>query len=176
MTMEEAGAAMRAVMDREPDLGVNGFQAFYPTGKDGQEGRNSHWMETTRDKYLKDAAFFRELLAGEEALGQFITASAWLARIGRIQTINRRFGSYGLKHICERAMNRYVSNGVFIAAAIHAGFAVYRYRDEYGRTGPNCAFNMSTADIRAAEQVSFLVQRAQEEERMRMWENGEGPA
>jgi hypothetical protein len=70
-------------------------------------------------------------------------------------------------------MSRYVSNGVFIAAAIHAGFAVYRYRDEYGRTGPNCSFNMSTAGIRAAEQVSFAVQKAQDEERARMFYKGE---
>jgi len=66
----------------------------------------------------------------------------WLDNIDKIKTFNKRIGSYGLKHVCEHSIKHYVSNGVFIAAAIAKHFKFKRYSD-----GPNCIFNMSNESI-----------------------------
>ena len=51
-------------------------------------------------------------------------------------------GSYGLKHLVERRIGRYVTNGEAIAAALIGG-----YPHRYGRTtGPNVDFGMSQRD------------------------------
>lgn len=51
-------------------------------------------------------------------------------------------GSYGLKHLVERHLDRYVSNGEAIAAALIVG-----YPHRYGRTtAPNVFFGMSQRD------------------------------
>jgi hypothetical protein len=47
----------------------------------------------------------------------------WLASIKRAKVMNRHRTSYGLKHTAERHIGEYVSNGVFIAAAIYSGFS-----------------------------------------------------
>jgi hypothetical protein len=47
----------------------------------------------------------------------------WLASTRRAKAINRHRTSYGLKHTAELQIGEYVSNGVFIAAAIHCGFS-----------------------------------------------------
>ena len=68
----------------------------------------------------------------------------WLERIEPTQTIRRRWNSYGIKHIAERDIG-YVSDGMFIAAAIHSGFA-------YERMPSSCSvyFNMSERSLNAA--------------------------
>lgn len=59
----------------------------------------------------------------------FEAACDWLSTQSKIKTMNPNHSSYGLKHIVERASKAkgasktYVSNGTFIAAAIHMGFA-----------------------------------------------------
>jgi hypothetical protein len=74
----------------------------------------------------------------------------WLQKhIRPIRTINLNHTSYGLKHIAEREIG-YIPNGVFVAAAIVAG---YRYRriDE-----PNVAFGMSEHSIKeSAKRVGY---------------------
>jgi hypothetical protein len=50
-------------------------------------------------------------------------------------------GSYGMKHVVEKTIGRYVSNGEFIAAALIAGYP-NRHID-----GPNADVGMSARDI-----------------------------
>lgn len=60
----------------------------------------------------------------------------------KIGQINRRISSYGLKHLVERYRKKYVYNGEVIAAMIKCGFKTSE------RIGPNCYFNIKTADLR----------------------------
>jgi len=73
---------------------------------------------------------------------EFEKVSNWLKSVEKIQSINRRHTSYGLKHIAEKSIG-YSTNGIFIAAAIHAGFE-YKIIDG----GPNVQFNMSEKSLK----------------------------
>lgn len=66
----------------------------------------------------------------------------WLAQVDRIKTTGDR-SSYGLKEIAERDIG-FVSNGAFIAAAVHCG---YPYRITRGSA--NVWFGMSEKSIKA---------------------------
>ncbi|MGK8893722.1 hypothetical protein [Burkholderia gladioli] len=62
------------------------------------------------------------------------------------KTINRRYGSYSLKHRAEQfgaenGLSSYVANGEFILAGLLAGFKCHRRRE----LGPNCWFDMGFA-------------------------------
>ena len=69
------------------------------------------------------------------------------------KTIRKGTGSYRLKHIAEnyactypegeKLGPTYVTNGVLIAAALHAGFRMKTYVDERGYDCVNVSFNMS---------------------------------
>jgi hypothetical protein len=50
-------------------------------------------------------------------------------------------GSYGMKHIVEDTIGRYVANGELIAAALSAGYS-FRHID-----GPNASFGMAARDV-----------------------------
>ena len=52
----------------------------------------------------------------------FDAACSWLCTRARIKTLNRNHNTYGLKHYMERDKFGYVSQGIFIAAAVHLGF------------------------------------------------------
>lgn len=80
----------------------------------------------------------RELAARERDV---LEVAHWLqANITPIATPG--VGSYGLKHLVERRIGRYVTNGEAIAAALIVG-----YPHRYGRTtGPNVLFGMSQRD------------------------------
>jgi hypothetical protein len=79
------------------------------------------------------------LLNSEES---FEKTCIWIKEnIKEIQSINARHTSYGLKHLAEKHIG-YVTNGVFIAAAIHCGFKVRTFPDS-----PNASFNMSEKSI-----------------------------
>jgi hypothetical protein len=58
------------------------------------------------------------------------------------KTINVTRSSYGLKHIVERCINKYVCNGEFIAAMILEGF-------NYKAGSINANFNISNKSIKA---------------------------
>ena len=64
--------------------------------------------------------------------------SAWLFNKPRQININWRQSAYGLKHIAEDEIG-YVTNGAFIAAAIHAGLKFKVCED-----GLNVCFNLKT--------------------------------
>jgi hypothetical protein len=46
----------------------------------------------------------------------------WLEPLHFTETVNRKHTSYGLKRLFEDATKEYVSDGAFIAAAVHSGF------------------------------------------------------
>jgi len=74
---------------------------------------------------------------------EFEKACIWLKSIDKIKSINKRHTSYGLKHIVERAINFYISNDAFIAAAVYSGFDVKLIDDS-----PNVLFNISEKSIK----------------------------
>lgn len=73
-----------------------------------------------------------------------VAAESWLADKARRKTINPRYTSYGLKHLAEKEVG-YITNGAFIAAAIHCGFA-YRIHPD----SPNPSFGISEKSLRPA--------------------------
>lgn len=75
---------------------------------------------------------------------EFAVCCEWLSGCTKRKTINMSYSSYGLKHMVEARMKRlgredyYVSNGAFIAAAIHMGFD---WKPDFD--SPNVRFNIS---------------------------------
>jgi hypothetical protein len=87
--------------------------------------------------------FDRERQELRDALPSVARVYYWLkAEIGVIRTPTR--GSYGLKHVAEKAIGQYVTNGEFIAAALIAG---YPMREQ---CGPNPLFGVRKRDVDAA--------------------------
>lgn len=84
--------------------------------------------------------YFRRVFTENEALLNFeeIEKIRGFIRenIKKKVTINTKNSSYGLKHIAERLMGEYVSNGNFIAAMILEG---YKYKQH--TRSLNCFFN-----------------------------------
>jgi hypothetical protein len=76
----------------------------------------------------------------------------WLRKhIRAIKSINLNHTSYGLKHITEQEIG-YIPNGVFIAAAIIAGYPFRRIEK------PKLAFGMSERSIKeSAKRVGYAV-------------------
>lgn len=89
----------------------------------------------------------RELAEGKRVLLKSVDACnnvcEWLRQIDKIKTINNRHSSYSLKHVAEKDIG-YVTNGVFITAAIHCD---YPYRIE--GNSANVPFGMSEKSIKA---------------------------
>ena len=72
----------------------------------------------------------------------------WLRQnVEPIKTINRKHTSYGIKHIAEKDIG-YITNGVFIAAAVIAG---YPYEIVPG--SPNVPFGMSEKSLKETEML-----------------------
>jgi hypothetical protein len=64
----------------------------------------------------------------------------WLAHhndLERRKTINTKMSSYGWKHLVERHVGNYISNGDFICAALHM-------KHKIKITGLNAYFNINT--------------------------------
>ena len=61
----------------------------------------------------------------------------------RQRTINKTNSSYGIKHIVESNMGKYVSNGTLIAAMFITGFTVQR-------DGINALFNVNLNGMKHA--------------------------
>jgi hypothetical protein len=98
---------------------------------------------------LDKAEYSRQLNAGRVAmldskhLAQFRGAVQWLSAFPKIKSMNHNGSSYGLKHTAARYMSGpggYSCNGVFIAAAIAAGFRI----EPTHYNSPNARFNIST--------------------------------
>jgi hypothetical protein len=100
MDIKSAEEAIATVMRAWPNLGYFGLE-------------HSHKFEIDRKR-----------LAGQHAAEEFIRAVSWLEKVPKRKTFNPCNTSYGIKEAAERWSGDYISNGVFIAAAIHAGFRV----------------------------------------------------
>lgn len=143
-----AGVALQSVLGQWPTLALNGF------GAGDRERRPDGQWETGAERQDRLSKGRIALLREHEA---FLVCMAFLTRIERVKTIRSRTGSYSLKHLAEnyactypggeRLGPVYVPNGVFIAAAIHAGFKVRPDIDQYGRERLNATFNMSRPSI-----------------------------
>jgi len=92
--------------------------------------------EVRKQNFEKDRAALLESLEG------FEKACHWLSRQKKIKSINTKHSSYGLKHIAEKEVG-YITNGVFIAAAIHCGFTVKTYPGD-----PNVSINISEKSLK----------------------------
>ncbi len=109
-------AQLLAVMVRTPELAIYGFwsEADYPIDQ-----RAAHYQE--------------ERAALAAAVPMFQYCCLWLANCQPTKGTSRTLGtSYGLKHKVENLFQFYVTNGAFIAAALHLGITVRRVR-----SGPN---------------------------------------
>ncbi len=80
---------------------------------------------------------------------EFMLCKKWITKwISPIKTINERAGSYRLKHVVEKNSGTYVSNGVFIKAALNLGY-IYKKHGEL-----NAFFNMSFKNAKINKQLS----------------------
>jgi len=59
----------------------------------------------------------------------------------KTKSINKKQSSYGLKHLVERNIDTYVSNGELIASMI---ICDYKYKAD----GINCYFNVNTNNVK----------------------------
>jgi hypothetical protein len=116
--------ALAEAMQEHPLLSSFGIGVYAPRRKTPEQRRT-------------ELAAGREDLAAREAM--VLETAAWLREnITPIKTPT--VGSYGMKHVMERATGRYVTNGEFIAAALIVGYT-FKY------TEPNVLFGMSARDV-----------------------------
>lgn len=127
-----ATATTRAEFDRlldaHPRLTDHGFGAYELTGM----------TQSDRDTQF---ALGRARLRIKRS--HVIEVAAWLrSNIGATRTATRH-SSYYLKHVAERALGRYVSNGELITAALLGGYPM-RELD-----GPNVLLGVRARDVAA---------------------------
>ncbi|AEH16323.1 hypothetical protein [Shewanella baltica] len=125
--------AIQAVINQVPELTDFGI-SIYTNGR-------------VLDKTQKKAEFDKSqssLLGSSESFEKTVS---WLKQVEEIKSFNLRRSSYGIKHLAERDIG-YITNGVFIAAAIHSGF---KYKINYD--SPNVQFNMSEKSLKMLEKV-----------------------
>lgn len=127
--MGDALSAIERALEKFPQLTDYGF-GVYEVG---------HLSEAERDdQFRRDRAD----MFHPRSINSFVRARRWLEKQPRTKNVNDLAGSsYGLKHVAEPEIG-YVSNGVFIAAAIAAGFTVERCSNGRFRS-PNAFFNIS---------------------------------
>lgn len=126
-----ARQAILAVMEREPHLSPNG----YP---------NSYTRMTPAER---KAEFDRQRasMVSDYHIAQFLMAQEFLLTVPRTKRVMRKVSSYGYKHQVgefqkrKNAPDHYVSNGMFIVAALDMGFVVTRIEGS-----PNAYLNIGT--------------------------------
>ena len=122
--LARAASDIAKVLGREPQLNDFGF------------GVSSD--RKTPEERIATFERDRASICEPTSLAQFMAARGWLSRFDKIKALNKLGSSYGLKHVAERDIG-YITNGVFIAAAIAEGFTVRRMDGS-----PNALFNIST--------------------------------
>jgi hypothetical protein len=117
--------SLQAVMEQQPRLTSFGFGVFEEWRKTAGQRREE--LDQGRD----------ELVRSEDRV---LRVRDWLlANISPIKTPT--LGSYRMKHVVERAIGEYVTNGDLIAAALMAGYPMSRPQ------GANAEFGMSKRDV-----------------------------
>lgn len=125
--------AINRAITLHPELTAFGFGAYEQYVLDGfsPEDRKAAFQ-------CSRAAMFEPM-----SLEDFRRAYGWLNRQKRTLHVNEKVGtSYGLKHLAEKEIG-YVSNGIFIAAALACGFKIKRDIDR-GHPSPNAFLNISS--------------------------------
>jgi hypothetical protein len=152
-----ARIAVRRVIERQPRLTECGFDSPYRRlvgdGKITPAERRAAF-DTRREATLSDYN-----------MDEFELAWIYLSMQGRRKTINFDFGSYGLKHRAENLsrkygmhehLGNYVSNGMFIIAALASGFEAKQIDYDL-----NACFNISSKTIRATAGHPVMTRREQ---------------
>ena len=122
-------AAIEAVMEMVPELNDSGI------------GVCDKSIKSEEERQATMARWKEELL---DSVVEFQATCVWLGRLEKSKKINEDGTSYGLKHIAAHQIG-YITNGVFIAAAIHCGFDYETYPGH-----PSVCFNMSKKSVRKA--------------------------
>jgi hypothetical protein len=123
-------ADIQAVINKCPWLSA--FGAYFP------RLWYKYPLEEREERFLEDQ---QELLNLEK---ECTHVCRWLSDLEKIKTMNQN--SYNLKHMVERDRDVYISNGAFIAAAIHMGFHFKRIVD-----CPNVDFGISHRSMKERE-------------------------
>lgn len=141
-----AKVALRDIARRTPQLTIWGFGI-------GRRQREADGKWESSETFARRFVEARADLTDNYAVEPFLLSLALLERVPPTKTIRRGTGSYRSKHLAEnypctypggaRLGPRYVPNGAFIAAAIHAGFRYRTHVDEFGYEEINASFNMS---------------------------------
>lgn len=145
-----ARVAIRNVMEAEPRLSHWGYGVGRPKRKTDGKWENA---KEHHARFLTE----REHLLSDGPVEEFLRSLTLVQLIKPIKTVNRRYGSYSLKHDAEnlnctypdgsKLGPSYVANGSLIVAAVHAGFAYKTFIDDLGYEDVNVAFNMSQASL-----------------------------
>jgi len=117
---------LQAVMQEYPQLTEYGFDVY---------GTKFLSPEEVNEEKLRSR---RSLLASVDAS---VKLSTLLSCIGKTKSINNKHSDSSLKQLFEDRIG-YVTNGLFIAAALHSGFFF-----SYGDVHTSVYFNMSERDI-----------------------------
>lgn len=123
---------VQRIMDEVPGLNATGIGAFEPKKLTAEEREQ---QIAAGQRYLFDN------------IDECTQCCEWLQQIEKIQTINSRHSSYGLKQFAEDYTGSDISHGAFIVAAIHCGFRFQRIPDTI-----SVMFAMSEKSVKAAEQ------------------------
>src|SRR3954447_23853076 len=123
--MDHPRSTVEQIMRDYPDLSDFGFEVFDARGKTPKQRASE--LAKNRTKMLKP-----------RSLEQFQLARRWLRQFTKVGKSSKLGTSDNLKHLAERDIG-YVTNGMFIAAAIAEGFKIEREWDS-----PNPRFNISS--------------------------------
>jgi hypothetical protein len=130
--LANAAKDMACVLAREPLLTDFGFREY------GARCWTPDVSRLTEAEYAARVERERAEMRDPRSLAAFIAARIWLRQFRKLKSFNRRGSSYGLKHVAEADIG-YLTNGVFIAAAMAEGFRIER--DDPG--SPNVVLNIS---------------------------------
>jgi hypothetical protein len=122
VTNEEAIQEIERIIAEYPELTDHGFGTY-------KDRRLS--PEQRQENFRID----RALMFHPDSIDGFSKARAWLRQWPKTKHPNTSGTSYGLKHVAEHDIG-YVTNGMFIAAAIAEGFTIKR-------DGPNARLNIT---------------------------------
>jgi hypothetical protein len=134
---------MKQVIASEPWLSSEGLHLFESSEGDPEKGKDNFGNKTTYREFMDNLARLRK--SWDVYGNEFAGACTLLEGMGKIKAINRRYSSYGLKHLFEKKTG-YIPNGVFIAAVVYCGFRYKAYNNS-----PNPCFNIANASLKALE-------------------------
>ena len=134
--MTSARETMESVLAAHPDLSANGWK-FREIGENQQASEARH--AEARSRVLTDDT--------GHCGAEFERALEYLSRCMRRKTVWKGASSYSWKHHAEHYFSArdggggYISNGMFIAAAIALDFVIERIPNS-----PNCWLNISASE------------------------------